>query len=57
MNKYFKTNQKYFNYINKNRQLINVISVKPNKNSIRLVFKKKSPEEIELKLKEKEVLK
>ena len=47
MRKYFKNNLKYFNYINKNKNKINVIEVKPIKNSIRLVYQKKTPDEIE----------
>jgi len=47
MRKYFKDNLKYFNYINKHKKKINVIEVKPIRNSIRLIYEKKSPEDIE----------
>lgn len=55
MRKYFKDNTKYFNYINKHKREINIIEVKPVRNSVRLTYLKKSPEEIEREVKQLEL--
>ncbi len=55
MRKYFKDNQKYFNYINKHMREIDIIEVKPIKKSIRMTYRKKSPEEIEREVQQLEL--
>ncbi len=54
MRKTFKSNEKYFKFINKNKRLIDIISVNIKKNTIKLVYEKKdepTPEQLQLDMK------